>query len=116
MKVKAILGVLILTGLFAASVQADIVPNEPEPSANDPAAREAVRRQLDTLGVSALEAKMIAENLSAGEARFFAESERANGVAAGLWLEEWIGAAIYLIILGPTIEKNVRRYVLLETP
>jgi len=116
MNVKAILGVLVLTGLLSASLQADIVPNEPQLPAEDPAAREAVRRQLDTLGVGALEARMIADNLTAGEARFFAESERANGVAAGLWLEEWIGAAIYLILVGPTIEKNVRRYVLLETP
>jgi hypothetical protein len=114
MNVKTLLIVAILVGLLSVPSFADIVPNEPEPTAEDPAPREAVREQLGRLGVDALEARLIADSLRPEEARFFADSEQANAVAAGLWLEEWIGAAIYVWFIGHQVEKNAKHYLLLN--
>lgn len=114
MKAKTFLAVAILIGAMSVPIFADIVPNEPDPVAQDPAAREAVREQLSALGVNALEARMIAESLLPEEARFFADSRGANAIAAGLWLEEWIGAAIYVWFIGHQVEKNARHYLLLN--
>lgn len=114
MNAKTLFAIAILIGAMPVPLVADIVPNEPAPALEDPSAREAVREQLSALGVNALEARMIAESLLPEEAQFFAGSRGANAVVAGLWLEEWIGAAIYVWFIGHQVEKNARHYLLLN--
>lgn len=113
---KAILFALLLLAPVGVPVQADIIPNEPDPNPGDPEARQVVRSRLDRLGVDPIEARMILESLEPEEIQYFAESKNANVVVAGLWMEEWIGAIIYAAIVWPTMRKTWYRYVLLDEP
>jgi hypothetical protein len=114
MKLKASLVTFVLIGLIVFPVQADIVPNEPDPTPDQSPARKAVQDRLDTLGVDPADAKQIAESLRIDEAEFFARSRNANAVVAGLWIEEWIGAALYIAFVGPHIYKYWYRYMFLD--
>lgn len=112
MTAKTALGALILVGLIAIPAQADIIRNKSRRTAQDDAARESLKASLGRLGVSAPEARQIVEGLQPEEARFFFESPRANGVVAGLWLEEWIGAILYIAYVGDNVYDNWRRYII----